>query len=58
MIGQQKNNRILYHQNNHLIENLIILLKIQMHIKIILEFFEKYKYPGIAVFWSEFQVCF
>ena len=29
-----------------------------MHIRIILEIFEKYKYPIIAVFWSELQLYF
>ena len=31
MIGQQKNNRILYHQNYHLIEDPGILFKIHTH---------------------------
>ena len=43
MIGQQKNNRTLYHQNYDLIEKSVIFCKIQMHIRIILEFFEKHK---------------
>ena len=50
MIGQQKSNRILYHQNYHLIEKPVITFRIQMHIRIMLEFFEKYKCPGIAFF--------
>ena len=29
MIGQQKNNRILYHQNYHLIEETVITIKNQ-----------------------------
>ena len=36
MIGQQKNNRDLHHQNCHLTEK--SLFKIQMHIRIILKF--------------------
>ena len=43
MIGQQKNNRTLYYQNYDLIEKSVIFCKIQMHIRIILEFFEKHK---------------
>ena len=42
MIGQQENNRTLYHQHYDLIEKSVIFCKIQMHIRIILEFFEKY----------------
>ena len=48
MIGQQKNSKTLYHQNYHLIEKLVIIFKIQMHFRIILEYFEKYKCPSIA----------
>jgi len=52
MNGQWKNNRILYLQNYNLIENLQSLFKIQMHIRIILKIFEKYKCLGIAIFFS------
>ena len=49
MTGQKKNNRILYHQNYHLIgKTCNHFLKIQMRIRIILEVFEKYKCPVIA----------
>ena len=58
MNGQWKNNRILYLQNYILIENLQSLFKIQMHIRIILKFFEKYKCLGIAIFSPELQICF
>ena len=63
MIGQQKNNRILYHQNYHLTEKSAITFKIQIHIRIILKFFEKYKCSGIAFFlqssryFSNEQLC-
>ena len=50
MIGQQKNNRTLYHQNQDLIEKSKSIFKIQKHIRIILKFFEKYKCSGIAFF--------
>ena len=50
MIGQQKNNRITYHQNYHLIEKPVITFNIQMKIRVILEFFEKYKGPDTAFF--------
>ena len=33
-------------------------LKIQMHIRVTLEFFEKYKYPDIAFFSPKLHVCF
>ena len=46
----EKNNRTLYHQNWDLIEKPVITFKIQMHIRIILKFFEKYKCSGIAFF--------
>ena len=52
MIGQQKNNRITYHQNYHLIEKPVITFNIQMKIRVILEFFEKYKCPGIFFYQS------
>ena len=48
MIGQQKNNKTLYHQNYHLIEKPVIIFEIQMHFRIILEYFDKYKCSGIA----------
>ena len=47
MIDQQKN-RTQYHQNYDLIERPVSLFNIQMHIRIILKFFEKHKCPGIA----------
>ena len=50
MIGQQKNNRTLYHQNYNLIEKLQSLFKIQMYIRIILKNFEKFKCQDIAFF--------
>ena len=43
MIGQQKNNRTLCHQNYDLVEKSVIFCKIQMHVRIILEIFEKHK---------------
>ena len=53
MIGQQKNNRILYHQNYHLIEkNCNHFLKSRC-IRITLEFFEKYKCPDTAFFFLQ-----
>ena len=56
MTGQKKNNRILYHQNYHLIgKTCNHFLKIQMRIRIILEFFEKYKCPDIAFFLQSFR---
>ena len=58
MIGQQKKNRILYHQNYHLTETPTITFKIQMHIRIILKFFEKYICSGIAFFPPELQIFF
>ena len=56
MIGQQKNSRILYHQNHHVIEKPVITFKIQMHIRIILKFFEKYICSGIAFFPPKLQM--
>ena len=50
MIDQQKNNRTLYHQNQDLTEKPVTIFKIQMHFRIILKFFEKYKCTGIAFF--------
>ena len=65
MICQQKNNRTLYHQSYHLIEKPVItLFKIQMRIRVILEFFEKYSCLGITFFFtrapdvSNEQSCF
>ena len=46
----EKNNRTLYHQNWDLIEKPVITFKIQMHIRIILKYFEKYKCSSIAFF--------
>ena len=46
----EKNNRTLYHQNWDLIEKPVITFKIQMHIRIILKCFEKYKCSSIAFF--------
>lgn len=43
-----KNNRTLYHQKYHGIGKPLITLQNQEHIRIILEFFEKYKCPGFA----------
>ena len=53
MICQQKNNRTLYHQSYHLIEKPVnTLFKIQMRIRVILEFFEKYSCLGITFFFT------
>ena len=57
MIGQQKNDRILYHENYHLIEKPVITLKTHMHMIIILEFFEKYKCPGTAFCFCRHSRC-
>ena len=49
MIGQQKSSGILYNQSQDFTGKPVITFEIQMCIRIILEFFEKYTCPGIDI---------
>ena len=60
MIGQQKNYRILYHQNYHLIEKPVITFQNSDAYQNYLEIKKKYNCPGMAFFFflPELQICF
>ena len=61
MIGQQKNYRILYHENYYLIENPVIIFKNPDAYQNYLGIFLKNTSAQVLLFfffWLEFQICF
>ena len=57
MIGQHKNNRILYHQNRHLLEKPIIIFFNPDGYQNYLGSFWKYKYPVTVFIFIFLQSC-